>query len=90
MSNSLNRIKQLRQELNTHNHNYYVLDNATITDYEFDSKLQELQKLEDENPACFDVNSPTQRVGGTITKNFENITHQNRMYSLSNSYSKED
>ncbi|MCF6349561.1 MAG: NAD-dependent DNA ligase LigA [Flavobacteriaceae bacterium] len=84
------RINQLRKELNEHNHNYYVLDNATISDYEFDIKLTELQKLEDENPKYFDENSPTQRVGGEITKNFENVTHQNQMYSLSNSYSKED
>ncbi len=84
------KIIQLRKELNQHNHNYYVLDNATISDYEFDIKLTELQKLEDENPQFFNENSPTQRVGGTITKNFENLTHLNRMYSLANSYSKED
>jgi DNA ligase (NAD+) len=91
MPNSTKKqISQLRKELNQHNHNYYVLDNATISDYEFDIKLNELQKLEDENPQFFDENSPTQRVGGTITKNFENLTHLNRMYSLANSYSKED
>jgi len=84
------KIDSLKKELNQHNHNYYVLDNATISDYEFDMKLTELQKLEDDNPEYFDVNSPTQRVGGEITKNFENITHNNRMYSLANSYSKED
>ncbi len=84
------KINQLRKELNQHNHDYYVLDNATISDYEFDIKLTELQKLEDENPQFFNKNSPTQRVGGTITKNFENLTHLNRMYSLANSYSKED
>ncbi len=84
------KINTLRKELNKHNHNYYVLDNATISDYDFDLKLLELQKLEDENPQYFDANSPTQRVGGTITKNFENIIHNNRMYSLSNSYSIED
>ena len=84
------KINQLRKELNQHNHNYYVLDNATISDYEFDIKLTTLQKLEEENPQYFDENSPTQRVGGKITKNFENIEHLNRMYSLGNSYSKED
>lgn len=84
------RIQSLREELNTHNYNYYVLDNATISDYDFDIKLKELEKLEIENPDFFDANSPTQRVGGTITKNFETITHNNRMYSLDNSYSKED
>ena len=84
------KIENLRKELNQHNHSYYVLDNATITDYEFDMKLTELQRLEDENPQYFDANSPTQRVGGEITKNFENIEHKNRMYSLANSYSKDD
>ncbi|MCL7753467.1 NAD-dependent DNA ligase LigA [Polaribacter sp. Z022] len=84
------KIQSLRNELNTHNHNYYVLDNATISDLEFDLKLKELEKLEAENPEFFDANSPTQRVGGSITKNFETVTHKNRMYSLDNSYSKED
>lgn len=84
------KITELREELRQHNHNYYVLDNATISDYDFDIKLKELQKLEEENPKYFDANSPTQRVGGGITKNFETITHMNRMYSLDNSYSKED
>jgi DNA ligase (NAD+) len=84
------RIIELRNELNTHNYNYYVLDNATISDFEFDIKLKELEKLEQENPIFFDANSPTQRVGGTITKNFNTIVHKNRMYSLDNSYSKED
>lgn len=84
------KIHSLRKELHQHNHNYYVLDNATISDYEFDTKLKELEKLEEENPQFFDANSPTQRVGGGITKNFETIVHKNRMYSLDNSYSKED
>ncbi|MGJ8745958.1 NAD-dependent DNA ligase LigA [Polaribacter sp.] len=84
------KIQQLRNELNTHNYNYYVLDNATISDFDFDIKLKELEKLELENPEFFDANSPTQRVGGEITKNFKTVTHKNRMYSLSNSYSKED
>lgn len=84
------KIEQLRNELNQHNYNYYVLDNATISDYEFDIKLKELEKLENENPIFFDANSPTQRVGGAITKNFETVSHKNRMYSLDNSYSKDD
>jgi len=84
------KIQSLRKELNEHNYKYYVLDNPIITDYEFDIKLKELEKLEEENPQFFDPNSPTQRVGGEITKNFETITHKNRMYSLDNSYSKED
>ncbi|MGY8910312.1 MAG: DNA ligase LigA-related protein, partial [Flavobacteriales bacterium] len=84
------RIHLLRNELNNHNYNYYVLDNATISDFDFDIKLKELEKLEKENPIFFDVNSPTQRVGGSITKNFNTVVHQNRMYSLDNSYSKDD
>lgn len=83
-------IQNLRNELNQHNYNYYVLDNATISDYDFDIKLKELQDLENKHPEFFDENSPTQRVGGTITKNFKTIAHQYRMYSLDNSYSKED
>ncbi|CAL2076356.1 NAD-dependent DNA ligase LigA [Tenacibaculum sp. 190524A05c] len=84
------KIESLREELNKHNYNYYVLDNATVSDYEFDIKLKELEKLEEQHPEFFDENSPTQRVGGQITKNFNTITHKNRMYSLDNSYSKED
>ena len=84
------KITALRDQLHQYNHNYYVLDNATISDYEFDVKLKELEALEAENPAFFDPNSPTQRVGGGITKNFETVTHKNRMYSLDNSYSKDD
>lgn len=84
------QIQQLREELNQHNYNYYVLDNPTISDYEFDLKLKQLQELENLHPEFFDENSPTQRVGGQITKNFETVAHEQRMYSLDNSYSKED
>jgi DNA ligase (NAD+) len=84
------KIQSLRNELNLHNYNYYVLDNAVISDYDFDVKLKELQDLETKHPDFFDAMSPTQRVGGTITKNFDTIVHQNRMYSLDNSYSQED
>lgn len=86
----LQQIQALRDELNQHNYNYYVLDNPTISDYEFDLKLSELQLLEAKHPEYFDENSPTQRVGGAITKNFETVQHEYRMYSLDNSYSKED
>lgn len=86
----LNKIQSLREELNLHNYNYYVLDNPTISDYEFDIKLKELQELEAKHPEYFDENSPTQRVGGAVTKNFETVQHEYRMYSLDNSYSKED
>lgn len=90
MNDIQQNIQDLRDELNRHNYNYYVLDNTSISDYDFDIKLKELQRLEEEHPMYFDANSPTQRVGGEITKNFETVTHKNRMYSLDNSYSKED
>lgn len=90
MSEIKNKIEALRKELNEHNYNYYVLDNATISDFEFDQKLKELEALELKHPEFFDADSPTQRVGGTVTKNFETIVHRNRMYSLDNSYSQED
>jgi DNA ligase (NAD+) len=83
-------ITNLRTELNQHNYNYYVLDQPTISDFEFDQKLKQLQELELQYPEFFDENSPTQRVGGAITKNFTTVVHEHRMYSLDNSYSKED
>ena len=84
------KIQSLREELQQHNYNYYVLDKPQISDYDFDIKLKELQELEEKHPEFKDPNSPTQRVGGAITKNFETVVHENRMYSLSNSYSKEE
>jgi DNA ligase (NAD+) len=86
----LDTITKLRADLNQHNYNYYTLDNPTISDYDFDIKLKELQELELKHPEFFDENSPTLRVGGAITKNFETVQHEYRMYSLENSYSKED
>jgi DNA ligase (NAD+) len=88
--NVLDTIKNLRDELNQHNYSYYVLDKPTISDFEFDQKLKQLQDLEAQHPDFFDENSPTQRVGGMVTKNFETIKHEYRMYSLDNSYSIED
>ncbi len=84
------QIQALRDELNQHNYKYYVLDKPTISDFEFDQKLKLLQELETQNPDFFDENSPTQRVGGSITKNFATLVHENRMYSLDNSYSLEE
>ena len=84
------RINQLRSELSEHNYNYYVLDKPVISDYEFDMKLKELQELEKKHPEFFDPNSPSQRVGGEVTKNFKTVVHDHPMYSLSNSYSKEE
>ena len=84
------KIGELRRELREHNHNYYVLDNPTISDYDFDMKLKELQDLESKHPEFYDITSPTLRVGGDITKKFNTIVHTHRMYSLANSYSIED
>jgi DNA ligase (NAD+) len=84
------KIISLRDELREHNYKYYVLDEPSISDYEFDMKLKELQKLEAEYPEFHDPTSPSLRVGGMVTKNFETVPHEHRMYSLDNSYSKED
>lgn len=86
----LEQIEDLREELRMYNYQYYILDTPAISDYEFDMKLKELQQLEKKYPEYFDANSPTQRVGGGITKNFNTVIHDSRMYSLDNSYSKED
>ena len=84
------KIIELRKQLRAHNHSYYVLDNPTISDYDFDVRLKELQKLEGMHPEHYDANSPTIRVGGAVTKNFDTVAHNFRMYSLDNSYSKDD
>lgn len=83
------RIKQLRAELEKHNHNYYVLDNPTISDYEYDMMMQELIKLEEENPQFADPNSPSQRVGGEALNTFEKVTHTVQMGSLRDVFSTE-
>lgn len=90
MSDISQKINHLRKTINEHNYNYYVLDKPSITDYEFDQMLKELELLEVANPQLFDSNSPTQRVGGQITKEFNTVNHRNRMYSLDNSYSTEE
>ncbi len=84
------RIEALRTLLNTHNYNYYVLAQPTISDYEFDKLLEELIALEKENPQYFSANSPTQKVGGAINKNFETFTHQYPMLSLGNTYNESE
>ena len=84
------RIDFLRKELAEHNHSYYVLDTSIISDFEFDKLLQELVKLEDENPEFFDATSPTQRVGGGVIDGFKTVAHKYRMLSLGNTYSEED
>ena len=80
-------ISKLRHELDQHNYNYYVLNNPTISDFEFDKKLKELEKLEKAYPEFFDPNSPTQRVGSDINTSFKQVKHQYPMLSLGNTYS---
>jgi DNA ligase (NAD+) len=84
------KIQELTIELKQHNYNYYVLTNSTISDREFDVKLKELEKLEQAFPQYADPNSPTQQVGGDITKNFNTVPHSTRMLSLGNTYNKEE
>jgi DNA ligase (NAD+) len=84
------QIEQLREELHKHNYNYYVLANPTISDFEFDSKLKELEELERQNPEFKDPNSPTQRVGSDINNNFEQVKHKRPMLSLGNTYSMDE
>ncbi|MFV0531205.1 MAG: NAD-dependent DNA ligase LigA [Flavobacteriales bacterium] len=85
-----NKINELRKELQEHNYNYYVLDNSLLSDFEFDMKLKGLQKLEKEYPEYYDENSPTLRVGGAVTDKFNTVQHTFRMYSLDNTYNKEE
>ncbi len=84
------QIQSLRDELREHNYNYYVNDNPIISDFEFDKKLEQLKTLEAAHPEFYDKTSPSVRVGGEVTKNFNTVKHINRMYSLDNSYSIED
>jgi DNA ligase (NAD+) len=84
------RIDQLTAELKQHNYNYYILAEPTISDFEFDQLLKELESLEKRHPELRHPDSPTLRVGGEITKEFPSFTHIRPMMSLSNSYSKED
>jgi len=84
------QIEELRDQLSEHNYKYYVLDEPQISDYEFDMLLKQLQQLEEAHPEFYDPNSPTVRVGGGVTKNFNTVTHAHRMYSLDNSYDRQD
>ncbi|QGY46837.1 NAD-dependent DNA ligase LigA [Maribellus comscasis] len=84
------KIEQLREELEEHNYNYYVLNQPVISDFEFDMKMKELEKLEKDFPEFADLNSPSQRVGSDINKEFEQVEHKYSMLSLSNAYSKEE
>lgn len=80
------KIEHLRQELNEHNYNYYVLNAPVISDREFDRMMEELQQLEKEYPQYSDPNSPTQRVGNDINKAFTQVKHKYPMLSLGNTY----
>jgi DNA ligase (NAD+) len=84
------RIAELTKELHEHNHRYYVLNEPSISDYDFDMLLKELEQLEAQFPQFADPNSPTKRVGGDVTDKFEKVKHRYPMLSLSNSYSKEE
>ena len=83
-------IINLRNEIHKHTHLYYVEDSPIISDYEFDKLLKQLIDLENANPIFYDPNSPTQRVGGAISKTFKTVKHHYPMFSLDNSYSKDD
>ena len=84
------KMNNLRDEIHNYNHEYYILDKPSISDYDFDQKLKELINLELLHPEFFDPNSPTQRIGGGLTKLFETKSHKFPMYSLENTYSKEE
>ena len=84
------QIEALRKELEQHNYKYYVLSAPVISDREFDAKMRTLQELEAAHPEYYDVNSPTQRVGSDLTKDFVQVTHRYPMLSLGNTYSEEE
>lgn len=83
-------VEALRRQLTHHNRQYYLYDNPEISDYEFDKLLERLIELEEKHPELADPNSPTQRVGGTVTKEFPTVTHQYPMLSLSNTYNEQE
>ncbi len=90
IENIQEKINQLRNELEEHNYKYYVLSSPEISDFDFDMKLKELEKLEQEHPEFQDPNSPTQRIGSDINQEFSQVKHRYPMLSLSNSYSTEE
>ncbi len=83
----IEKVKKLREEIEKHNYNYYVMDNPTISDYDYDMLMQELKKLEEEHPELADKNSPTQRVGGEALNLFEKVEHTVQMGSLQDVFS---
>ena len=90
MTDEKQRIEQLRDELHAHNYRYYVENQPTISDYDFDQLMHELQDLEARHPELFDPNSPTQRVGSDLQTEFRQVAHKYPMLSLANTYSEQD
>lgn len=84
------RIMQLRSELHEHNHRYYVLNQPTVSDQEFDMMMHELQDLEARHPELYDANSPSQRVGSDLSSGFQQVEHRYPMLSLANTYNEQD
>src|SRR5690554_167528 len=84
------RILYLREVLNKYNYEYYVLNNSSVSDAEYDSLMQELIALEKAHPDTFDKTSPSQRVGGFVASEFNKITHSSMMLSLANAFSADD
>jgi DNA ligase (NAD+) len=87
---ALQKIRELTEELNEHNYRYYVLAQPLISDFQFDQKMEELVKLEKEFPEFLKPESPSQRVGGQVTKEFSSVKHTYPMLSLGNTYSEEE
>lgn len=86
----INRIEYLRETLNRYGYEYYVLDNPTVSDFEYDALMNELISLENENPELITSDSPTQRVGGEVSEGFSEVTHAVQMQSLADVFSKEE
>ena len=84
------RVADLTKQIEQHNYNYYILSNPSISDYDFDMLLEELIRLEKLYPELLQADSPSQRVGGTITKEFKTVVHKYPMLSLGNTYSQDE
>ena len=84
------RIYELRELLNKYNYEYYVLENPSVSDYEYDARLRELIELEEKYPECYDKNSPSLRVGGEVVEIFNKIKHKRMMLSLGNAFNDEE
>ena len=86
----LAQIDELRSLIREHDYNYFVLNNPKISDFEYDQLFKKLQQLEEENPKLITPDSPTQRVGSDLVKEFKSVTHKTPMLSLSNTYSEDE